>query len=324
MNFRTPMQATVITQPLRPYAPVLSTGSCFADNITARMRAALWQAYNPFGTLYNPVSVGQALRIALLDEEGDDTFAQSLFQSDDCWLSWMFDSRFAAPLREEIMENFRNMRRTAISLLRKGKLLLVTFGTAGCYTDMDSGRIVANCHKMPANRFSRFRLDVGRIVGDWDALIRELAETFPGLRVIFTVSPVRYVKDGFIDDRRSKATLLLAVEQICRHNPEALYFPAYELMMDDLRDYRFYAADMVHPSPQAADYIWEYFKHTMLSPDGLAEVEEGEKLAARLHHRPLLPWREENRKFTAETQRLAALFRQKNPEAMADPDPPVG
>ncbi|MBD5279369.1 MAG: GSCFA domain-containing protein [Bacteroides sp.] len=307
---------------LDPRRPVALLGSCFADNISAKMSSCLWEAENPLGTLYNPLSIAGALEVCLglrsgvsagggsgaVDGYGEGrdrgmsarlmSFEESLFESGGMWRSWLFDSKMSAETREDVVYAFGEKCRRLDALLSRAEVLFVTFGTAWCYYIGE--RLVANCHKQPAAMFERRRLSVGEIVATWQSIVGRLRECYPRLRVVFTVSPVRHLKDGFEGNARSKAILQLAVEEMCggvssggrggevsQAVDECYYFPAYEIVNDDLRDYRFYASDLVHPSEEAVEYIWEKFKEMYIDDKGLQRLKEGEMICRGLSHRPL-------------------------------------
>ncbi|MDE6796349.1 MAG: GSCFA domain-containing protein, partial [Muribaculaceae bacterium] len=316
MKFRTEYVAKRAPFVIDPSKPTVLLGSCFADNIAARMRGCLWEAENPLGTLYNPLSIATALEVALemmedledkenvsiekrgskevseweavaVDEEksigeikGGRRFEESLFEAGGMWRSWLFDSKMSAEVVEDVRFAFVEKSRRLHSLLSKAEVMFVTFGTAWCYYLSDSsslsyslsgnnGYLVANCHKQPSAMFERRRLNVREIVEVWKDLVAKLKERYPQLRIVFTVSPVRHLKDGFEGNARSKAILLLATEELCNALDNCYYFPAYEIVNDDLRDYRFYASDLVHPSEEAVEYIWEIFKETYVDAKGL-------------------------------------------------------
>lgn len=318
MQFRTEIQIPKNQGIIHPFRPVVTFGSCFAENIACRMRRALWPAINPAGVLYNPLSIADAIDI-LLDDNGPDTFCNSLFRFDGTYRSWAFDSGTAASDLNGMERIYLNMRESLLRSLRKGGTLIVTFGTAWCYFLNEGDRLVANCHKQPAALFTRRRIEIAEITARWNAMTEKLTGLFPGINLLFTVSPVRHLKDGLVENNLSKATLLLAVQELCRH-PSCHYFPAYEIVNDDLRDYRFYASDMVHPSDTAVDYIWERFKETYLDAEGLRMVEEGEKMYRRLKHRPMLPDSIEGKRFARQTETAFDTFTKKYPDALHDKD----
>ena len=285
---------------LDPRRPVVLLGSCFADNISAKMKSCLWEAENPLGTLYNPLSIASALYACLGMAGGEDGmgFEESLFEAGGMWRSWLFDSKMSAETREDVVYAFGERCRRLDALLSRAEVLFVTFGTAWCYYIGE--RLVANCHKQPAAMFERRRLSVREIVDTWRDLMDRLRERYPRLQVVFTVSPVRHLKDGFEGNARSKAILQLAVEELCggvssgarggevsQGVEGCYYFPAYEIVNDDLRDYRFYASDLVHPSEEAVEYIWEKFKEMYMDEKGVQRLKEGESISRGLGHRPL-------------------------------------
>lgn len=287
MKFRTEYIPEKSTLTLTPSLPVALVGSCFTDNMASRMRGALWRAENPLGTLFNPLSIADALSL-VCDGGQNLTLSNSfLTAADGTTRSWMFDSRFAALTQEDCGAAVREACGRMAEVMGKGKVLCVTFGTAWCYFLRESGTLVANCHKMPQALFERRRVSADEIAEVWRDLIKKLARRWPGLRIIFTVSPVRHLKDGFAGNFRSKATLALAVEKICAESEGCHYFPAYEILNDDLRDYRFYASDLVHPSDEGVEYIWEIFRKTFLDREGEELLKEGERLARACAHRPL-------------------------------------
>lgn len=292
MRFRTEYQPRKADFTLSPDKPAILTGSCFSDNISARMRGCLWKARNPFGALYNPLSIATGIRMALSPDMFINDFGNSLFFTDDRKIchSWCFDSKMSGRTHAECSARFLESSKIFTTILEEGRTLMITFGTSNCYFLSECpGFTVANCHKQPAAMFIRRRITVNEIKDVWDPLIELLEERYPGLRIIFTVSPIRHLKDGFEENQLSKATLLLAVDDLCRNNEICSYFPAYEIVNDDLRDYRFYASDLAHPSETAVDYIWHIFKATYLDNAGMATLKEGEGILRQLAHRPLIP-----------------------------------
>lgn len=289
MKFRTELTPATHAFSLNPEKPILLVGSCFASNIRSRMEDSLWRAVNPFGTLYNPVSIINVLRLMLLDPKAEVTFRKSLFSSPSGVRSWLFDSGFAAETDSDAVCNFLEKRKVALDAFMAAEALVVTLGTSWVYSTDREGRdfVVSNCHKQPASLFRRRRLEISEIVAVWSDILKELHQLRPGLRVIFTVSPVRHLKDGFEGNMRSKAVLCLAVEKLCGAFDFVSYFPAYEIVNDDLRDYRFYASDLVHPSEECVNYIWEKFRASYLDDKGEALLKEGERLAKACAHRPL-------------------------------------
>lgn len=298
MQFRTVLPSQKSDFLLDPRFPVIAIGSCFADNIASRMRNCLWNATNPMGTLYNPLSIASAIKLAVSKEDNNEIINKSIVSDGQFSHSWLFDSSFSGRNPQECEGKIKAAATILKDTLGKAQALIVTFGTAWCYyLESDSDYLVANCHKFPASCFSRRRLRTEEITEEWRHLIDSLKISFPDLRIIFTVSPVRHIKDGLHENTLSKATLHIAIEELCRSFEQCSYFPAYELLCDDLRDYRFYASDLVHPSAEGIEYIWEYFKNTYLDRDGEALLKEGENIRKGLEHRPLLASDEEIREF---------------------------
>lgn len=287
MKFRTeyPVQPAGFT--LNPNRPTVLVGSCFADNILGRMQVCRAQAVNPFGVLFNPLSIARAINLALSNDETE--VHNSIFEKDGIYHSWLFDSGFSS--RDRFITGKRIAE--ALALFREkissAEALFVTFGTAWCYfLNTKNNPVAANCHKQPQELFTRRRISGDEIFEVWKPLLAKLRTVNPDLRVIFTVSPVRHLKDGFVENSRSKATLILAVEELCRAFDYCSYFPAYEIINDDLRDYRFYAADLAHPSEQAVDYIWEVFQSTYYDASARQILKDGERATRRERHRPII------------------------------------
>lgn len=297
-----------------PFKPVVLLGSCFSDNIGRRMAGALIDAHpNPLGVLYNPVSISRIIFSSLNDSKLREMEAfSSLFADRDIVHSWMYETQFSALSVSEALEGIMCAYDFMNSKMSKAGTLIVTFGTAYVYELAEHpGYIVSNCHKQPSAMFNRRRLTVDEIVELWTKVIKNLKEAYPRLNIIFTVSPVRHIKDGLNGNALSKSILLMAVEKLCALHSHCSYFPAFEIMTDDLRDYRFYGPDLVHPSDTAVDYIWDIFKQTYFSDKALKRVSEGEMIARRMDHRSLVPDSPDDLKFQAETQRLLKTFRSK-------------
>lgn len=287
MKFRTEYEALKAPFTLSPEKTVVLAGSCFSQNMANLMCEHKWRAVNPLGTLYNPVSIFLAVGMMLDKEGGAIKFEESLFLYNDIWHSNKFDSSFSSTDKEDCLADFKNKQSIFNSSLREGGTLIITFGTSICYYMKDDNYPVGNCHKQPSGLFLEKRLTITEITQLWIPFIKELTEKIPGIRIVFTVSPVRHLKNGFAGNSKSKAILLLAVEEICRHYPNCFYFPAYEILNDDLRDYRFYASDLVHPSEEAVEYIWEKFKQTFIDEKGLAYLHQGRKELKSQLHRPM-------------------------------------
>lgn len=266
---------------IRHGMPGLMVGSCFTDNIGQQLTNDLFDVLlNPAGTLYNPASIADSLdRIS----SGDPYTANELIEYEGRWHSLSHHSSFSSDTKEECLDAVNRALENAHKWLKETKWSVITLGSAWVYTRQ--GQIVANCHKLPQSEFSRVYLSVDDTAECLLHIIDLLPHDAP---VIFTVSPIRHAGDGHHGNQLSKSTLLLAIEQVCRKVPSrALYFPSYEIMMDDLRDYRFYDTDMRHLSPLAIDYIYNIFKESFFNPATMKLTDECRKLHQRLSHRPL-------------------------------------
>jgi hypothetical protein len=272
---------------------ILLLGSCFADNIGEKFAAHYFQAtVNPLGTLYNPASIAHALTDALIPQSDP-----RIVQHNGMWHSMMHHGSFSHPDKEALLHRCTESRELMISALKEVSTVIVTFGTAWVY--VWQGEVVANCHKLPANQFVRRCLTVNDIVGMWQPIVASM----PDKHWIFTVSPIRHIKDGLHANQLSKSVLLQAIDSLVSNlSPQASrldYFPSYEIMLDELRDYRFYAEDMVHPSQVAVDYIWQRFVDTYMTVETQNEMRALHQLWRDRHHRMLHPESPEAQQFAA-------------------------
>ncbi len=285
---------------------LLFMGSCFSESIGEKFTERRFNAMvNPFGILYNPVSVKQSIEILLKKVLFDDDM---LFENEGLWHSFYHHSRFSSPDKKRVVENINKSIIEGHEILKKADFLFITFGTAWVYENLTDGKIVANCHKLPASKFRRFRLKVDDIVEGYTRLLESLGKFNPNLNIVFTVSPVRHWKDGAHGNQLSKSVLLLAIDELANRYSNVSYFPSYELVMDDLRDYRFYAEDMLHPGSLAVDYIWNRLSETFFDAKAKEFVKEIEKVMKAVKHRPFNSGGEEFRRFVKrETERLKSM-----------------
>jgi hypothetical protein len=274
---------------------LLSMGSCFAQNIAQKLQDIFYNvSINPFGTLYNPVSIRNSLGLLLNKYEFQE---EDLFFHNGLWNSFQHHSSFSSPSIEETLEHINIELIKTRTRLKKSNTLLITLGTAWVYELRKDNKVVSNCHKLPANRFRRKRLSVKEIVDSLGPLFEYLKESNPALNIILTVSPIRHLKDGFTENQISKSTLLLAVQELVQKARFIHYFPAYEIMMDDLRDYRYYADDLVHPSGLAIEYIWEAFANNYLEEQEVSLRKNINKLQKAIQHRSFNPTSNGHQKF---------------------------
>jgi len=284
MKFRTELSVPTDDFKISHADAVSMLGSCFVENISAKMSGAGFNIdVNPFGMIYNPLSLSQNLTRLINKQLYTEN---ELFREKDLFHSFSHHSRFSGTSLPEAMEKINSRLEYSSAFLRKSTILVITFGTAFVYRLRATGAVVSNCHKLPASLFIHERIYLDDIATEWNNLIARLKRFAPGIKILFTVSPLRYLKDGFHENQLSKATLLLAIEKLVRENPDVYYFPAYEILMDDLRDYRFYAEDLIHPSQQAVDYIWEKFSEVYFDRETQKAVREFESIERASNHKP--------------------------------------
>lgn len=294
-EFRTKIQPQPSKNKISYHTPGLFMGSCFTENIGNKMLDLKFPVLvNPFGVLYNPVSVRQSLEI-ILDKR--DFNENDLGFFNEQWFSFYHDTEFSNTDKQQCLNHINGKLNEARDQLKKANYLIVTFGTAWVYEYLKTGSVVSNCHKIPAKEFTRYKLGVEDIFVQWAKLLNRIEDYNPDLKIIFTVSPVRHWKDGAVQNQLSKSTLILAIHQLKKIFENVEYFPAYEIMIDDLRDYRFYADDMLHPSTVAIEYIWQHFKDTFLEKETNEIIKEVQKIILAEMHRPLKPNSKSHEKF---------------------------
>jgi hypothetical protein len=262
---------------------ILMAGSCFAEHISNKLERYKYNIVsNPFGILYNPVSLAVSFdRITRLQFYD----AGELVQHDGLYHSMDHHGSFSGKDKEAVLEKINSTIQQAHEHLKKCKVICISPGTSKVYRYSVSSAIVGNCHKIPQSAFTYEQLTLLQCEAAFENICSSLQQLAPTAKIIWTVSPVRHLKDGHVENQRSKATLILAINNIIQHHPVSDYFPAYELMMDELRDYRYYARDLVHPSPVAVDIIWDAFCEGYLDPNDLAYHAPIEKIKRAMEHR---------------------------------------
>lgn len=275
-------------------------GSCFAQTMGERWRINKFTArVNPFGTLYNPASVFRLMQYAL---DGQRPNSTTYLERDGYYFNYDFHSDLHAPTREALQTRIEDILEQTRQFLLTTDWVIITLGSAFVYELQETGQVVANCHKMPTATFRRRLLSVEEIDACFTQFKAQLDAVNPNAHYLFTVSPVRHLRDTLEQNTVSKATLRLTIEQGRQRDPERVhYFPAYEIMMDELRDYRYYAADMLHPSPVAQDYIWQRLGDTYLEEEAQQFLIRWTKIRQALEHRPFHPDSPAHRKFLANT-----------------------
>jgi len=302
MNFRTAFNLPDYPLKIDYQHSIFSIGSCFASHIAAHLHQLKFQiTENPFGILFNPISIANSLNLLLHEyefSENDLCFHQGL------WHSYHHHSAFSGTDKNQVLNHINDTCKLAHQALKESDRILITLGTAFVHHHKDWGGVVANCHKIPAHHFEKSKLNVQDVIAAFAPVLQDLKKLKPNLEILLSVSPVRHTKEGIIENQRSKATLILAAETLCQL-PFVHYFPAYEVMMDDLRDYRFYANDLIHPSDLAIQYIWEKFTTALFTPSTWQQTTEIKKLLQAVAHRPIHPHSEAYQQFL--TQQLTAI-----------------
>ncbi len=291
---------------------IMLIGSCFAENIGKKLEESKFQVdQNPFGILYNPLSIAKSIRRLI---NPSPYCKEDLFFQNELWGSFDHHSRFSATSAEEALEKMNSRLETSHEHLKKSDYLVISFGTAWVYRLKGEKSIVSNCHKFPGADFERFRLDLDDIVHEYIDLFHCVLKFNPNLKVLFTVSPIRHWKDGAIENQLSKSTLLLSVERILKkvNIHQHAYFPSYEIIMDELRDYRFYAPDLLHLNQSAINFIWEKFGEKMFSADTKKLINDVLKINKAIGHRPFNSGSEDYKKFLlynlGEIERIIKIF----------------
>lgn len=312
MDFRTTIKTCDEEPFMRHSDKMMLLGSCFSDNIGAKLKDAMLNVIvNPFGTIFNPLSIASGV-----DKIIDNTTiaGAELFLSSGVWSSYDFHSRFSMANKDAALQRMNNSISEAHEHIKDCNVLILTLGTAVVYRRRDTGEVVTNCHKVPQQEFTRKLASVDEITQALANTLRRLHEFNPELKVIFTVSPIRHIADGLEMNSLSKAVLRVAVNNVTRMFKDFTgYFPAYEIVIDDLRDYRFYAADMVHPSEVAIEYIWQTFQATYFDDRSTQAIARCERVSKRLKHRPMSNNPDVVARFNADTQAVIANLKKEYP-----------
>lgn len=286
MEFRLELEPKPLPVRISQAHKILLIGSCFTEHMGSRLLKYKFPVLeNPNGILFNPFSISKALISYIENKKFKEA---ELFSHNEIWSSWDHHSRFSGMDRNEVLDNINSSQETAHNFLGNADWILITLGSAFVY-QLQSGESVANCHKMPANYFTKRLATVEEIISTLDHLIHRVRFFKPNVKFIFTISPVRHLRDGLVENNWSKSALIYAVQHLCAKFPQIFYFPAYELVIDDLRDYRFYAEDMVHPNYLATDYVWEKFAGACLDSSLKNFMAEMDKIENAMNHHPFYP-----------------------------------
>lgn len=296
---RTTLQPGVSKHTFSLRSSVLTAGSCFAEAIGARLHAhKIPTLINPFGVIYNPHSIHKSIKYALFNEGVQEL---TFLEADGLHLSYDFHSSVFGRDQNELRRKITDITGAAHHFIKDANVILLTYGTAWVYERNDTGEIVANCHKVPPKEFTKTLLSQKQIISSFQLVHNDLKRINPDCRVILTVSPVRHVRDTLEGNSVSKAILRAACETLSRTGMDVEYFPAFEIMIDDLRDYRFYKRDMIHPTEEAEDYIWDHFVARYFDDETKDFFARWSSLRAALAHRPFHPQSGSHQAFLRET-----------------------
>lgn len=297
--FRTILKPGVSKHTCTLTSKIITIGSCFSDTIGKQLHThKVHTSINPFGTVYNPHSIHKVIRSAVYNEVlADHTYAEC----NGLFFNYDFHSTFSSPDKQILVKNLREIIGASHYFLKDATTLIITYGTAWVYSRNDTGEIVANCHKIPASNFTKSLLSQKKIIESFDELYHDIKRCNPSVNIILTVSPVRHIKDTLELNTVSKSVLRVACHSLTENFPDVEYFPSYEIMMDDLRDYRFYKPDMIHPTEEAEEYIWEVFVERYFDATAKEFFKQWKKIVSALNHRPFHPTTNTHQQFLKET-----------------------
>ncbi|WP_418501383.1 GSCFA domain-containing protein [Flagellimonas sp.] len=314
MDLQTKVPIQPADNPIDYQNKVLLLGSCFVENMGAKFGYFQFRnSLNPFGILFHPLAIENLVQRAV---DGPSYALDEIFEQDGMWYSFDAHSELRSGDSGELLKLLNQRLMETKRSLETASHIIITLGTAWVYRNVASKKIVANCHKVPQKEFQKELLTTDEIKTSLENCVALVKKVNPKAQFIFTISPVRHLKDGFVENQRSKAHLISAVHSILSsraQSRELAYFPAYEIMMDELRDYRFYGKDMLHPNELAVDYIWEKFRSAWISPDCLSVMEEVDSIQKGLMHRPFNPDSDGHQKFRASLQAKITYLQEKYP-----------
>jgi hypothetical protein len=286
ITFRTEVELPGVKKQLSYRRNALMIGSCFTENIGNYLQNHLFPVMtNPCGILYNPASIANCINFLVSEKQLSKT---DLFYAHDSWNNFHFHSRFSNSDPDSALNEMNRSMQRASDQLKSASHLFITFGTSWVYREKESQEIVGNCHKLPANRFSHERLKVEEMTHQWIGLLKQLLIIHPEISIVLTVSPIRHFKDGSYENQVSKSALFLLIDHLIEHfgSKVITYFPSYDLVMDELRDYRFYAADMLHLNDVATAFVQEKFNSAFLDSESLEIISRVDKLLKTIMHKP--------------------------------------
>jgi len=283
-------------------------GSCFSENIFDKLDYFKFKACNnPFGILYNPVNLENLITNAINEKKYTE---KDIFEFNERWHCFDAHSNLSAVHKNDLLKNLNSEIQVSNKCIKNASHLILTLGTARVYRHIESDNIVGNCHKIPQKKFLQELLSVKQIIASLENIIALIKATNSSISIIFTVSPVRHLKDGFVENSQSKAHLISAIHQLTDKKKRLYYFPSYEIMIDDLREYRFYNTDMIHPNETAINYIWEQFKQVWISENTSSIMKEIDTIQKGLAHKPFNPTSEQHQLFLKKLNQKIHLLKE--------------
>lgn len=298
-HFRTELNVRAAEHKISLYQPLMTLGSCFADNIGQKLRAAKFSiSTNPFGTIYNPLSIHKLLLQSVYNQP---SLEHTYLQNQDITFNYDFHSEFSESTKNQLESKIKEAIGHSHHFLKGASYLFLTYGTSWVYERLDTGEVVANCHKMPSLQFKKVLLTQKRILESFDEMYRAIKTFNPEIRIILTVSPVRHLKDTLELNSVSKSILRLTCHTLSELYTDVEYFPAYEILLDDLRDYRFYSSDLIHPTPDAIEYIWKKFIVRYFDLETKIFLDEWQEIMKAISHKPFHPSSPSHQIFLKET-----------------------
>jgi hypothetical protein len=317
MDFHLEFSPKHLSQKINHLHKLLLMGSCFTEKIGDKLMAYKFSVLqNSNGILFNPVSVKEAVKNYIADKVINET---DLFYLNESWHSWQHHSRFSGITKEDAVNKINSSTHTAHNYLKETDYIIITLGSAWVYelTDKAANKklntVAANNHKAPADWFNRRLLTNEEVIHETESIVSQLQNFNPHIKIIFTISPVRHLREGFVENNRSKAALINAVHAATETFENVFYFPAYELVIDDLRDYRFYAEDMVHPNYAATNYVWEKFVAACIDESSQQLMQEINEINAAINHKPFNPTSAAHKAFKLKYWYIIQTMQQKHP-----------
>lgn len=306
MNFRTNIQLQPERHQIDYDSKLLLIGSCFSKNISEKLAYFKFQvSSNPFGILFNPKTIENLITNAINKKE---YFEKDIFKLNERWHCFDAHSDLSSGNIKTLLQNLNTKVEATNKQLAETTHIIITLGTSWVYRFVETDAIVGNCHKVPQKKFLKELLSVEEVVASLENICVLIKDVNPTINIIFTVSPVRHLKDGFTENALSKSNLLSAIHQIISKRKQLYYFPSYEIMLDDLRDYRFYNSDMVHPNETAINYIWEQFQKVWISEKATSIMKKVDTIQKGLAHKPFNPTSEQHQQFLVDLkQQITSL-----------------